>query len=447
MSKIGIRHGVLSKKEIKDYELIKGLDDKCLEVCSYDLRLSDRHYTFDSEGKMTAVFLGTDGNKLDEANKDVHEEKLILHFSAGQPDILRIPPFGSAIIELKEIVDTYTVAKDHNRLIVGRFDLKLKSIYKGMISQQATQVEPCYYGRLYCFLHNFTAKEIIIYKDEKVATIEFLYAGGDIDEDTTKQIIDQTMRKNADKYTGKFVFDGRGIEDVRFLPNRGSIPAECGLAPIYRLVNNNVDAAVQRYMEKDSTVNSYADRISKQMNEHQGIVKLVLSLLVGAISLFGATFVADVQAQLQYFEQQLTFFGETIGGSQGTINPELLKVLQDHSRSFEAYRTNLFWFFFIAVVVFLLAIVFYYFVFSESFWVRKRNRLTGKDEYTDFKKYLQEKKKEEKREAKRRAEEERWAKRKANADGVEAQKEGANKKGSGKKKETKNKGKQNKVKN
>lgn len=378
--------GVLCKEEIKTYGLIAdGFDEDCLQTCSYDLRLSDRHYTFDGEGKLSAVFLGTDGKQLDLANTDIKDEELKLHFSAGQPDILRIPPFGSAIIELKEVVDTYSVAKNQNRLVVGRFDLKLKSIYKGLISQQATQVEPCYRGRLYCFLHNFTAKEIIFKKDERVATIEFLYAGGEIDEKTTKQIVNETVKENEKKYTGKFVYEGQGICDVRFLPNRGSIPVECGLAPIYRMVNNNVDAAVQRYMEKDSTVNFYSERIGKRIDEHQGVVKLVLSLAVGVVSLLGVSFVTDVLTQLRYFEEQLTFFGQTISDGE-TIGPEVLASLEAHARSFDAFRGELFCYTIIAIVAIVTIILLYYYFVSESYWIKRRNRLAGRNEYEKLKK-------------------------------------------------------------
>lgn len=70
--------------------------------------------------------------------------------------------------------------------MAGRFDLKLSTIYKGLISQQATQVEPCYYGRLFCFVHNLSSKEIHLKHKDKVATIEFLRIcseGTDYDEE------------------------------------------------------------------------------------------------------------------------------------------------------------------------------------------------------------------------------------------------------------------------
>lgn len=46
--------GVLCKREIEDYSLIEGLDEKCLQASSYDLRLGDKHCLFDENGKIIA---------------------------------------------------------------------------------------------------------------------------------------------------------------------------------------------------------------------------------------------------------------------------------------------------------------------------------------------------------------------------------------------------------
>ena len=78
-------------------------------------------------------------------------------------------------------------------MIVGRFDLKIKAIYKGLISQQATQVEPCYKGKLYCFIHNLTAKEIRLQREEAIATIEFSYAGASTDKEEINNIIKEQL--------------------------------------------------------------------------------------------------------------------------------------------------------------------------------------------------------------------------------------------------------------
>lgn len=379
-----LNSGVLSREEIKSFGLIAepAFDDNFLQTCSYDLRLGDKHFLFDDNGRLSGIYLGTDGNMLAAENEGAIEDEEKLHFPVGQPDILRIPPFGSAIIELKEVIDTFTVAEKYHRLVVGRFDLKLKAIYKGLISQQATQVEPCYKGKLYCFLHNLTSQEILIRRDEPVATIEFLYAGVAMDSDTVDSIVKKTKEKNKRKYAGKYVYHGTGISDVRFLRRHGSMPRECGLAPINRKVNNNIETEIQRYLEKDSTVDRLSERVGKRIDEHQGVVKLVLSLIVAAISLFGVSFVTDVLTQLQYFEQELAFL---IDEKAGTIDATAIAAMKEHSNSFVTFRESLLFYTIIAVVIVVLIALIYYFFISEHFWARKMKRLEGKIAYSQLK--------------------------------------------------------------
>lgn len=377
--------GVLYKSEIEAYGLINSedLDKSCLQTCSYDLRLGDKHYVFDDTGNLSTIFLGTDGNQLKKENEGITNADYLLRFPAGQTDVLEIPPFGSAIIELKEIVDTCAVADNHKCLVVGRFDLKLKAIYKGLISQQATQVEPYYRGKLYCFLHNLTAKEISIKKNEKVATIEFLHAGSSIDPSQFNDILKEIKKQNSEKYDGEYTYKGKGIKDVRWMRLHGRLPRECGLAPINRRVNHNIETEIRKYMEKDSTVNWYSERIGKRIDEHQGIVKLVLSLAVAVVSLVGVSFVTDVLAQLRYFEEQLSFLGDTLGGK---INASALASMEAHTQSFDAFRKALLNYTIIAVAVVIAILLIYYFFFSESFWIRRRNRLAGKASFLELRK-------------------------------------------------------------
>jgi hypothetical protein len=121
-------------------------------------------------------------------------------------------------------------------MVCGHFDLKLSRVKEGLISQQATQVEPGYRGKLFCYLFNQSGDEIdISYKDlnnSKVATIEFQYVSCESyqDEEYRKQIIAEIDKEHCRKYSDPLLCNGHGINDVRFFD--GSLPKHAGLSSI-----------------------------------------------------------------------------------------------------------------------------------------------------------------------------------------------------------------------
>ena len=98
------------------------------------------------------IYIG-DANE-DDLNKNYPIAEWYKRPDGTRSRTLTIPRFGSALIQLQQIINTYDIAYEKKILIVGRFDLKLSRVHEGLISQQATQVEPCYYGKLFCFIHN-----------------------------------------------------------------------------------------------------------------------------------------------------------------------------------------------------------------------------------------------------------------------------------------------------
>ena len=403
--------GVLCKREIEDYSLIEGLDEKCLQASSYDLRLGDKHCLFDENGKMSYVFLG-DGNGLSKANEG--EKEFIFQFSSEGPNILCIPPFGSAVIELKETVNTYDAAKNHHCLIVGRFDLKIKAIYKGLISQQATQVEPCYKGKLYCFIHNLTAKEIRLQREEAIATIEFSYAGASTDKEEINNIIKETFKKNKTKYDGKYGCQweetgiGTGIGDIRWLCYHGRLPYECGLASIHRTVNNNIHSEIKKYMERNETVEQYSEQIRKKLSERDGAIKLIISLVVSIVSVIGAGFGLSVLTQLRYFQEQLSFLTDS---NSGNLDSEAIEAIRNHTQNFQMLEEKIFWVVVVVIPIIASFLLVYYKFISVNYWKRKSNRLNNKIEYKNLKREDKERRKEKKKEEKEKKKEEKEKKK------------------------------------
>ena len=326
--------GLLSWNEIIKYGLILDSDNKPMfnkdpkkvsdgeqkPSGSYDLSVGDRHFLFQPNGEWKPVFLG-DLRSLKEENKDLTDESFYLQLSEDGPEHLVIPPFCSAIIQLNETVDLYSVAKDKKLMIAGRFDLKLSAIYKGLISQQATQVEPCYRGKLYCFVHNLGKKEIDLKKGSKVATIEFSYVGQNSGEKERGTIIESTINHNSEKKYGEknrfsaFVTEGEktrytGIGDIRWLKEVGKLPDECGIAPIYNLVTDKINDQVDTHLEKSSTIESITDRVSNRIKEKENLLRIILALVLAIITFFTTNIVTEVRAELRYFSEELAFFSD-----------------------------------------------------------------------------------------------------------------------------------------
>lgn len=405
MNERKIRSGVLSYEDIKLLKLILEPSDKCEQIASYDLRLGSKHFVFEESGKWKAVFLG-EPDELAEENEGITDPSLILclpHQGAGN---LVIPAFGSAIIELEEVIDLYSAAK-RGILVSGRFDLKLKSIYKGLISQQATQVEPCYKGKLYCFIHNLGSNAVSIQRHEKIATIEFSYVN--IESDGTKkstargarkgdstvrcsvkvkadrkndaEIITEYIAKTIEENDRKFanaprfaLIDGEGknatgIGDVRWLFIQGMLPTECGMAPIFNLANGKVEAAVEDYLGKSDTVDKLSNRVGDRISEKQNAIKIVVSLVVAVITFFTTGFLTEVMAELRYFREELTFFAESSAReymSQGALN-----AIEDHTKELQLFREKIVNWSVIAIIIIVGLLLILFFVYMRPMYERK----------------------------------------------------------------------------
>ena len=317
--------GVLTEGEIKKLGIITNGDASCYQLTSYDLRLGSCHYIFDkSSGPSgpgwTLVHIGS-MQQLRKLNQNVIIDAQKYHPPKGSRNILTIPAYGSAIVELKEVVDTYSAAVQENKLIVGRFDLKLPRVYQALISQQATQVEPLYKGRLYCFIHNLGDKQIELQEDEKIATIEFSYAGINLEEKERKEIIEKKKNEIVDKYknseySGK---DKLGIEEVRWFYEQGRLPSDCGLNRLYDQVEQKVTSASERfdqqfsdYFEKESTLVKITDRVTDRMQAQRknlealvAVVTAILSLGIGSLIWMFYQELVELMERQQFYEELL----------------------------------------------------------------------------------------------------------------------------------------------
>ena len=364
---LSVEGGLVSGKLIKNWKLIgKGFTEDALQRSSYDLHLGDYHCVTNKKGEWEYLFIGEE--------KDAHY--LSFDSPTGDSHTIIIPPFGSAIIQLDECIDTLSVFINEQILVAGRFDLKLSTIYKGLISQQATQVEPCYYGRLFCFVHNLSSKEIPLKHRDKVATIEFLrICSEDIDYDGEKdkyieglsKMATSTNSQGTNKYCvkGSFLFSrtsnckfyekiekelsekpysiapekfekiGVGIENVSWFRNSGRLPRECGLTPIHNKVTNEMQSSIDSYLGKAETIEQISQRVKPRLAERSNLAKAVVSFLGLLVSIFFANYLLDVRAELNYFKEELSIYAAQ---EAGNLSAEVIARLEEHSSIMRSYN-------------------------------------------------------------------------------------------------------------
>jgi deoxycytidine triphosphate deaminase len=57
--------------------------------------------------------------------------------------------------------------------LIGRFNLKIRYVYRGLLLGTGPQIDPGYTGRIYIPLHNFTNEPVNIYTNESFVSFEF----------------------------------------------------------------------------------------------------------------------------------------------------------------------------------------------------------------------------------------------------------------------------------
>ena len=227
--------GILSCEEIISHGIIEESVKGNYNPTTYDLRLGAFHYVYNgdinnsSDKKWKPVYIGdVDILKI---NTPLPQEE---QFSLNQEhdyDLLVIPSLGSALVELKEIINTNKVAQD-GILIVGRFDLKHKLTNSGLISQQGTQIEPFYKGRLYCFIHNLSGEDVKFKYNDAIASVEFSYVSCFCGKNGSVELCNELRKRNKrERFSDESTcFVNEGIKNIRYFKRKRTLPSNCGLA-------------------------------------------------------------------------------------------------------------------------------------------------------------------------------------------------------------------------
>lgn len=263
--------GVLTCQEIESLGLIKPINktnnhQNSLQLTTYDLRLGEFHYVSSGENWVPTYI----GKRNDDIYCQIKDASLYEGNLSEQGNVLTIPPYGKALVQLLEIVDTASVA-NKGYLVIGHFDLKLSKVKNGLISQQATQIEPYYTGRLFCYLFNLSGQEIELKYEERIASIEFLYVSNGNNSENLTKIKSDFYQSCIEKYKNSVGCGDLGILDARYFAynksNDGrSLPNGVGLNDIYTKLTCSIEVVNRVEKELDDQLKK-CDDIIKKVNE------------------------------------------------------------------------------------------------------------------------------------------------------------------------------------
>lgn len=336
--------GVLSDKEVRHFNIVQGDKEGSHNPTVYDLRLGEYHYLYDGstgddgKAKWKAVYLGD--KSLSRANKgwdDPSDRFEHLHEGGADHTKLVIPPLGAALIELYEIIDTDTIA-NAGILVTGRFDLKLSLVNKGLISQQGTQIEPCYKGRMYCFIHNLSGDEITLKRYQSIASIEFSYVSCFCKHEKRMEIVNALRKKNHDdeRYPFKDTCNiDQGITNIRYFKQKRQLPDDCGLYSYgnrlksqFDAIDTQVKSVVKNYIVDKDIIETIKKALSFRMELLKVIIPAIAVVIVAIITGY-FTIAKPFADQSSKYDTQITLLQSQIEKLE-TENEELDKLISSY---------------------------------------------------------------------------------------------------------------------
>jgi deoxycytidine triphosphate deaminase len=234
--------GMLTAEWIAEYDratggMIRPLEPELLKTASYELTLGP-----------TCVVEGQD----------------VVLDPQSRPT-LEIPPNSIALVPMRQVL-----CLPH--YIVGRFDLQIKFIYKGLLLGTGPQVDPGFQGALSCPLHNISNAPIRIDLDEPFAKLDFAKT---VPRD--QAIRDAWRLIETEEELRGWLESGAAPENARLF--KGGRPT--WRRPIIGYLENNV--------RPTSSVRALRDEVRKLEDETRGEIRWFRRAGYGAVALGAIT--------------------------------------------------------------------------------------------------------------------------------------------------------------
>ena len=188
-----------------------------LRPASYGLRLGDEYY-------QDGIF-----KRLSEENRFVV-----------------IEPHEMAVVSTHEFLHL-------PRYLIGRWNLRISLVYKGLLWAGAPQVDPGYYGHLYCPLYNLSNTRVDIQRLDHIFTIDF----------------EKTTVYDPDKHGPRF--ETKRTKLAQYLP---SYPLKSSVGDLQRQIKDAAAAANQR-----------EDKLSSSFHDLQSTVLIGLSTVFAGLTI------------------------------------------------------------------------------------------------------------------------------------------------------------------
>lgn len=175
--------------------------------------------------------------------------------------ILRIAPYELVFVESHEV---FSLPEN----LVGQYDIRISGCLGGIGLQTGLQLDPTYYGRIFCPLFNFSDKTLPLRYKEHLASIQFSY--------TTAPTLD----------VKSFASERQGLLSLnQALPDE---PGRSGLAELGKSIEETQRQLQRRIRDFDSTAARLHTRVDSMIGAvFQGMAFMIaaLGVLVAAVTM------------------------------------------------------------------------------------------------------------------------------------------------------------------
>lgn len=251
-----IPRGILLGDHIEKYivKLNPPLIDPCLRenirAASYDLRLGNEYYQHTDDG---IHFDSADFKKLTDDNQE-----------------LTIPAHGLVVVTTLEELHM-------PRYLVGRWNLRLRLVYRGILWSGAAQVDPGFSGKLSCPLFNLSSQDVTIRRGDRMFSIDF---------EKTNEYTKESHQFRFGKDREKPGVDMALIPniDLRKLSHQST---EHPLASSVLNLSHDITSVQKESRAATEKLEDTKEKLEERISGFESNMFLVLSIIFAAIALVG----------------------------------------------------------------------------------------------------------------------------------------------------------------
>lgn len=183
-------------------------------------------------------------------------------------DVLRIPPFEVAVVEILETVNMPD-------FLIGRWNIRVRWAYKGLIWVGGPQVDAGYRGRISCPIWNLSNENIPIKCGEEIAVIDFVT--------TTPPNKRSDLRRYHWDHRTRYVFEDYGADKLKSALVTDAVNKIEQLRIETQNYREHTEDVVR---ENRSRVEGALERSNARIDTTTSVMFTALGVLIAAIAMF-----------------------------------------------------------------------------------------------------------------------------------------------------------------